>query len=116
MTHTVVQPPAFPRRDRPKLAHTFRYYAPVGRVHGPAAVHVRAGSRHLSLTALALGISSLVFGFTVLVPIAGIVVGIVAVEEEPNRKSLAMTGIATSVLAGVLWAAVMPTLLYLMFR
>lgn len=59
--------------------------------------------RTLSITSLALGLASLVFGWTLVAPIAGLVVGILALKQEPAGKSLAVWGIVVNavMLAGV---------------
>lgn len=49
--------------------------------------------RTLSITSLALGLASIVFGWTLIAPIAGLVVGIMALKREPLGTALAVWGI-----------------------
>ena len=77
-------------------AHQNPYTAPPA----PAA----APSRPLSITSFVLGIASIAFGWTFLAPIAGIVVGVLALGREPAGRALAIWGIVLNavMLAGVI--------------
>ncbi len=59
--------------------------------------------RPLSITSFVLGLGSLVFGWTFVAPIAGLVVGILALGREPHGRAFAIWGIVLSslMLAGV---------------
>lgn len=63
-------------------------------------------ARTLSITSFVLGLSSIVFGWTFVAPIAGIVVGVLALSREPHGKAFAVWGIVLNavMLAGVLFA------------
>jgi len=50
-------------------------------------------SKNLSVIALVLGIASVLLGYTFLVPIAAIVVGILGYRREPGGHTLAVWGI-----------------------
>jgi len=65
--------------------------------------------RTLSTTSLALGVASIVFGWTLVAPIAGLVVGIMALKREPEGKNLAVWGIVLNavMLAGAAFFAVL---------
>ena len=52
----------------------------------------------LSIAALVLGVASFVFGFSFVVPLAGLVLGIMALGREPAGKTLAIIGIVSSAL------------------
>lgn len=66
--------------------------------------------RMLSLASLILGIASVFLGLTFLVPIAGIVTGVMARKREPEGRTMALWGIwlsvAMLVLGILLWVAV----------
>jgi hypothetical protein len=62
----------------------------------PAAVPV--GARSLSVTSFVLGLASIVFGWTFVAPIAGLVVGILALGREPFGKTFAVWGIVLNAL------------------
>jgi hypothetical protein len=61
----------------------------------PTAPLTAAPTQTLSIVSLVLGLSSIVFGLTFLVPVAAIVVGLVARGREPAGKTLATWGIVT---------------------
>ncbi len=50
-------------------------------------------SKGFSVASLVLGIASLVFGYTVVVPIVGLVLGILGLKREPSSKAMAWWGI-----------------------
>jgi hypothetical protein len=69
----------------PTLTESSVTESPVtGRVDGP---------RTLGITSLVLGLASLAFGYTVLVPIAAIVIGAVGLRQEPAGRTLSTWGI-----------------------
>lgn len=49
--------------------------------------------RTLSVTSFVLGLSSIVFGWTLVAPVAGLVVGILALRREPLGRTFAIWGI-----------------------
>ncbi|WP_431220760.1 hypothetical protein [Leifsonia xyli] len=59
--------------------------------------------RTLSITSLALGGASILFGWTLIAPIAGLVLGIMALKREPLGRTFAIWGIVLNavMLAGV---------------
>lgn len=63
-----------------------------------------APTRTLSVTSFVLGIASIVFSWTFVAPIAGLVLGILALSREPQGKTFAVWGIVLNavMLAGVL--------------
>ncbi|MGO4594383.1 hypothetical protein AB4Z18_11245 [Leifsonia sp. 2TAF2] len=65
--------------------------------------------RTLSTTSLALGVASIVFGWTLVAPIAGLVVGIMALKREPEGTNLAVWGIVLNavMLAGAAFFAIL---------
>lgn len=60
----------------------------------------------LAVWSLVLGLASIGFGFTFVVPIAGLVLGILSRRREPEGRTMALVGIVSSVvmLAGTLVA------------
>lgn len=63
-----------------------------------------APARTLSITSFALGLASIVFSWTFLAPIAGLVLGVLALGREPRGRTFAIWGIVlnTVMLAGIL--------------
>lgn len=49
--------------------------------------------RGFSVTALILGLVSIVFGFTFLVPLGALIFGLIGVKREPSARGMAITGI-----------------------
>jgi hypothetical protein len=49
--------------------------------------------RTLSITSFAIGLASLVLGWTFVAPVAGLVVGILALQREPQGRTFAIWGI-----------------------
>lgn len=62
----------------------------------------RTESKAWSIASLVIGIVSLLSGYTFLVPIIGIIVGVMARRREPSGRVLATWGIWLSVIAMVL--------------
>ncbi|MDR6969994.1 hypothetical protein [Leifsonia shinshuensis] len=65
--------------------------------------------RTLSITSFVLGAASIVFGWTLIAPIAGLVVGVLALGREPEGCTWAIWGIVLNavMLAGVLLVALL---------
>jgi hypothetical protein len=63
--------------------------------------------RTLSITSFALGLASIVFGWTFIAPVAGLVLGIMALRREPLGRTFAIWGIVLNavMLAGILLVA-----------
>jgi hypothetical protein len=76
---------------------------PYGQPTYPAAAYAPsawqpAQPKGFSITSLVLGLVSLLMGFTLLMPIAAIVLGIIGAKKEPAGRGMSITGI---VLGGV---------------
>jgi hypothetical protein len=82
--------------------------APYPYAYGTAAPTVQP-SKALSITSLALGLASIVFSWTFLAPIAGLVVGIMALRTEPASRTMAIWGIVLNsvMLAGAVIVALL---------
>ncbi|WP_206447549.1 DUF4190 domain-containing protein [Agrococcus sp. KRD186] len=99
---------AFDARDAPLIhpaaaqaSNVTPYGVPV--YQAPGFGFVPQPSRGLSITALVLGLCSVVFAWIfVVVPIIGIVFGFLALRREPSGKAMAIVGLVTSGL-GLVW-------------
>ena len=60
----------------------------------------------LSITSMILGLVSVVAGFTFLVPVVGLVLGIVGLRKEPAGRGMAITGLVLNGLFVLGWATV----------
>ncbi|WP_158861797.1 hypothetical protein [Leifsonia sp. AG29] len=78
-------------------------------VYGPPAyaVPIYAAAREpkgLSITSMVLGLVSIAAGFTFVVPVVGLVLGVLGLRKEPAGRGMALTGaILCSVILSV-WA------------
>ena len=69
----------------------------------PTTAPAASADRNLSIIALVLGLASVVFGQTFLVPIAAIVLGIVAYRREPTGHTLAVWAIVLGAVMAFGW-------------
>lgn len=62
--------------------------------------------RGFAVSSLVLGLVSIVAGFTFVVPVAGLVLGILALKREPSARTMAIWGIVLNavMLAGIVVA------------
>jgi hypothetical protein len=111
MTQSAAPEPVLTRRERQRQLNPLRYHPMADPVRIPEPVFVEVVPKRLSVTALVLGLSSLFLGFTVIVPIAGILFGILGAGLEPTRKALSVTGIVAAMVFGATWAAMTPLIL-----
>ncbi len=111
MTHSIMPEPVLTRRERREAINPLRYHPMVNPVHIPEPVIIEVQPKRLSVTALVLGLASLLLGFTVIIPLAGIVFGIVGIGREPTRKALSVTGLVSAIVFGAAWAVLAPSLL-----
>jgi len=64
---------------------------------------VQSPPRGLSVTSLVLGLASIFFGFTFLVPLGALIFGIVGLKKEPAGKGMAVTGIVIGAAFMLFW-------------
>ena len=66
-------------------------------VHTTVSAPTTTGVRSpLAVWSLVLGLASIAFGFTFVVPIAGLVLGILSRRREPEGRTMALVGIISS--------------------
>lgn len=61
--------------------------------------------RGLSISSMVIGLVSLFFGFTFVLPIVGFVLGLMALKREPTGRAMAITGVVLNGLFLLGWAA-----------
>ncbi|GIT80705.1 hypothetical protein LLS1_23740 [Leifsonia sp. LS1] len=66
----------------------------------------------LSIASMVLGLVSLVAGFTFVVPLIGLILGIVGVRREPAGRGMAVTGIVISSLILLVWVVIIGMILF----
>lgn len=92
--------------ERPAQRHPVQYqqngFSPYG---APIAYHpvYVAQPTGLSVTALVLGLVSVFFGFTFLVPLGALIFGIAGLRREPTGRGMAITGIIIGALFMLFW-------------
>ena len=72
----------------------------------PTAAPTASVERNLSIIALILGLASVVFGQTFFVPIAAIVLGVMAYRREPTGHALAVWAIVLGSIMAFGWLIV----------
>ena len=60
---------------------------------GPAQAEAPTETNGFSIASLVLGLVSIVAGFTFLVPVGGLILGIVALQREPASRTMAIWGV-----------------------
>jgi hypothetical protein len=79
------------------------YNAPIA--YQPVYPVYLAQPKGFSVTALVLGLVSIVFGFTLLVPLSALIFGIVGLKREPAGRGMAIVGIVIGGLFMLFWLA-----------
>lgn len=80
--------------------------SPQSQSSNPYAPNVSSGdasNRTLGILSLVGGIASIIFGQTVLIPVAAIVLGFLALNREPLSRSFAIWGIVLGIVALFGW-------------
>lgn len=72
--------------------HT-QYGQPLPPQQGANIYYTQNQSKGFSITALVLGLTSLLFGVTILVPIAALIFGLIGLRKEPTGKGMALVGV-----------------------
>lgn len=74
-------------------------------VYGAPYVYTPSPPRGLSISSMVIGLVSLFFGFTFVLPIIGLVLGIMGARKEPTGRAMAVTGIVLNGLFLLAWVA-----------
>ncbi|HEX6953928.1 MAG TPA: DUF4190 domain-containing protein [Agromyces sp.] len=111
-TDPMTDPAPAPQASAPEHAVP-EYSAPApqappasGYAAAPAGPGADLEQRGFAVSSLVLGLVSIVAGFTFVVPVAGLVLGILALKREPSARTMAIWGIVLNavMLAGLLIA------------
>jgi hypothetical protein len=79
------------------------YYAPAYAVPVYAAPPAPKG---MSIASMVLGLVSIAFGFTFVLPVVGLVLGIIGLRREPTGRGMALTGVIVSSLILLVWVII----------
>jgi hypothetical protein len=72
--------------------------------NSPAPIYVvQAQPKGFSVTALVLALVSIVFGFTLVLPLAALIFGIIGAKREPAGRGMAIVGIVIGALDLLVW-------------
>lgn len=71
----------------------------------PMVAYAAPPPRGFSITSMVLGLVSILFGFTFLVPIGAVIFGIIGLKKEPAGKGMAITGIVIGGAFMLIWLA-----------
>ena len=67
----------------------------------------------LSIASMVLALVSILAGFTFLVPITALILGIVGLRKEPAGRGMALTGVIVSSLILLVWVVIVGTVIVL---
>lgn len=96
-----------PSYGAPYPAGVQPYVSPVNPGTGYAGYPVPVkSSSALSLAGMIIGFASLFFGFTLIVPVVGLVLSFIGLSKEPQAKGMSITGIIFNGLNLVGWGLV----------
>ena len=71
--------------------------------HVTHVYYAKSEPKGFSITALVLGLVSILFGFTFLMPIAALIFGLIGLNKEPAGKGMALVGVIIGGLALLVW-------------
>jgi len=100
-------PPSQPAPPYPLVQHPAN-----GQPYYPMPTYLVAPEpKGMSIASMVLALVSIVFGFTFLVPIAALILGIAGLRKEPAGRGMALGGVIISSLILVVWALILIFLL-----
>ena len=75
----------------------------------PQIQYVEAPPRGLSIASLVIGLVSIVLGYTFVLPIVGLILGVLGLKREPAGRGMAIAGIVINaiILAFVVLSAIL---------
>ncbi len=83
-----------------------------GQAYYPMPVCLAAPEpKGMSIASMVLALVSILFGFTFLVPIAALILGIAGLRKEPAGRGMAVAGVIISSLLLVVWALIVVVIL-----
>ncbi|MDH6238397.1 DUF4190 domain-containing protein [Cryobacterium sp. CG_9.6] len=92
-----------PAPPQPPVTYAQNAYAPYSAPVLYQPVYAASPPTGLSVTSLVLGLISVFFGFTFLVPLGALIFGIVGLKREPAGRGMAITGIIIGGIFMLFW-------------
>ena len=81
-------------------------YTPV-----PSQPYLPTPPRGMSVASMVLGLVSIAFGFTFILPVVSLILGIVGIRREPAGRGMAITGVILSGLILAVWVLIIGAIL-----
>jgi MFS family permease len=99
-----VQPYA-PQAPYPQQYGVQPYAQPYAPVYPAPYPYPASPPKGLSISSMVIGLVSLFFGFTFVLPVVGFVLGLMGLRREPAGRAMAITGVVLNGLFLLVWAA-----------
>ena len=93
-----------PNHYQPNTPHTPMVYV-------QAPMFVQSPPQGLSVASMVLGLVSIFFGWTFLVPLLGLILGLIGLKKEPAGKGMSVTGVILNGLMITGWVLLVMLLL-----
>lgn len=93
-----------PNHYQPNTPHTPPVYV-------QAPMFVQSPPKGMSVASMVLGLVSIFFGWTFLVPLLGLILGLIGLKKEPAGKGMAVTGVILNGLMITGWVLLVMLLL-----
>lgn len=87
----------------PQAPHSHGSYAAQGYPSHMTVMHQPGPPKGMSVASMVIGLVNIVFGWTFVLPIVGLILGIVGYRKEPAGRGMAITGIILSGLLVIGW-------------
>lgn len=81
------------------------YAQPYAPVYPAPYPYPASPPKGLSISSMVIGLVSLFFGFTFVLPVVGFVLGLMGLRREPAGRAMAITGVVLNGLFLLVWAA-----------
>ena len=99
------QAPYPPQQPYPPQYGMQAYAQPYTPVYPAPYPYPASPPKGLSISSMVIGLVSLFFGFTFVLPVVGFVLGLMGLRREPAGRAMAITGVVLNGLFLLVWAA-----------
>ncbi|MGN8026299.1 DUF4190 domain-containing protein [Microbacterium sp. 22242] len=106
MTYPQDPQPGLPYQQAPP--YPMAQHPATGQPYYPMPTHlVVPEPKGMSIASMVLALVSIVFGFTFLVPIAALILGIAGLRKEPAGRGMALAGVIVSSFILLVWVLIL---------
>ncbi|SMQ75271.1 protein of unknown function [Plantibacter sp. VKM Ac-1784] len=95
----------YPQQPYPPQYGMQPYAQPYAPVYPAPYPYPASPPKGLSISSMVIGLVSLFFGFTFVLPVVGFVLGLMGLRREPAGRAMAITGVVLNGLFLLVWAA-----------